>query len=854
MVGRALSSPRIQAVTLSQQIPVRSAGLTGAPGQEPAPVEEAAAAEEPPAPEPPPAEPPAAAPPPEEPPPEEPPPAEEPPPEAPADEAVPEAAKLESPASPAEELAANPRLVLPPEGEAALTSGDVPPRAVALLSHLLERHELTLRTLDTGGFEIAAVDGEPVSDVSFAARELVDELAGLGPDVRPSGIYAPWPIDAPEFAETAPDRIVILFEQTEAPGGRASAVFDAVGPTGSAGGTLALETPADQPPAAAPPEPAPVQADEAPAPGGGDDGVAALLADPRLTLPDAARADFESGHVDPRLVVVLHRLLEKHEVGLSVVVTGHDQLTSTGSVSNHFHGRGLDISIVDDEPVSPSSEAAKQLGQELADLDPALRPTEVGAPWQFEPEGFFTDDAHLDHIHVAYDDPPPAGYVIPAAPPVEETGTAARDDGGRASAVFGAVSPAGGSAQGTLGVTPAVPEPESLVEPELIPTPGGTVAPIAPEDLTNVSEGEHLHGSEFAVPDAQGADGPTGPLHAGYDMFARADAPVRSPIAGTIVEVRESETTSGQIFGGVVKVQGADGQVWVFRHVEPVAVTEGMTVEAGRLLATVTPWTDGAPHAHIELWRTLEGGYNVPNMRDPLEELQRAYAPGAPVVDMAHGGEAEHEHGDEAVEPEAVDEGAEPAPNEGRESAVFEAVAPTDAPPPVRSTVQFLPTVQPDEPEAPPGEPEPEPALATAGDVFPYPGDDAPREAIAAWMARNAEQVGIPGELPVMASLVESNMKNLSYGDADSVGFFQMRLSIWNEGTYAGYSDNPELQLRWFLDGAVALKAQRLAEGVSDFGADDGTWGEWIADVERPAEQYRYRYQEKLEEARWLLR
>ena len=33
-----------------------------------------------------------------------------------------------------------------------------------------------------------------------------------------------------------------------------------------------------------------------------------------------------------------------------------------------------------------------------------------------------------------------------------------------------------------------------------------------------------------------------------------------------------------------------------------------------------------------------------------------------------------------------------------------------------------------------------------------------------------------------MASLVESGMKNLNFGDADSVGFFQMRVGIWNQG------------------------------------------------------------------------
>jgi hypothetical protein len=105
-----------------------------------------------------------------------------------------------------------------------------------------------------------------------------------------------------------------------------------------------------------------------------------------------------------------------------------------------------------------------------------------------------------------------------------------------------------------------------------------------------------------------------------------------------------------------------------------------------------------------------------------------------------------------------------------------------------------------------------------------------------------------------MAALVESGVRNLDYGDADSVGFFQMRVSIWNQGDYAGYPDNPGLQAKWFIDHAVAHKKQQLARGDADFGKDPSTWGEWIADVERPAEQYRGRYQLRLEEARRLLR
>jgi NlpC/P60 family len=103
-----------------------------------------------------------------------------------------------------------------------------------------------------------------------------------------------------------------------------------------------------------------------------------------------------------------------------------------------------------------------------------------------------------------------------------------------------------------------------------------------------------------------------------------------------------------------------------------------------------------------------------------------------------------------------------------------------------------------------------------------------------------------------MASLVESGMRNLGDGDADSVGYFQMRVGIWNQGDYAGYPERPELQLKWFLDHAEAVKRQRMAAGKSV--DDPESYGEWIADIERPAAQYRGRYQLRLGDARDLLR
>jgi cell wall-associated NlpC family hydrolase len=83
------------------------------------------------------------------------------------------------------------------------------------------------------------------------------------------------------------------------------------------------------------------------------------------------------------------------------------------------------------------------------------------------------------------------------------------------------------------------------------------------------------------------------------------------------------------------------------------------------------------------------------------------------------------------------------------------------------------------------------------------------------------------------------------------VGFFQMRVSIWNQGAYSGYPDKPERQLQWFLDHAEAVKKQRLARGLPI--DDPKQYGDWIADVERPAAQYRGRYQPHLTEARELL-
>lgn len=144
-------------------------------------------------------------------------------------------------------------------------------------------------------------------------------------------------------------------------------------------------------------------------------------------------------------------------------------------------------------------------------------------------------------------------------------------------------------------------------------------------------------------------------------------------------------------------------------------------------------------------------------------------------------------------------------------------------------------------------------SAAVCGRTVGYPGNTASKVEYANWMANGAVVRDIPAELPVMAALVESNLQNLNYGDRDSVGFFQMRTSIWNRGEYRGYLKNPDLQLKWFLDTAAQVRLQYIAAGKPDPASSATTYGVWIADVERPAAQYRGRYQKRLAEARALI-
>jgi murein DD-endopeptidase MepM/ murein hydrolase activator NlpD len=147
------------------------------------------------------------------------------------------------------------------------------------------------------------------------------------------------------------------------------------------------------------------------------------------------------------------------------------------------------------------------------------------------------------------------------------------------------------------------------------PTKGGFVRPVATDPGIT---------SEFDIRDPEGAPDKNGVrYHAAKDWFAPGGSPVRAPVTGRVVEVKKSRGNTGQVFGGTVKIEAEkDHRIWVFRHVDPRGVRAGERVDAGTVVANITAWKSGPSHVHIELWKTLAGGYNKQNMLDPMRYIK----------------------------------------------------------------------------------------------------------------------------------------------------------------------------------------------------------------------------------------
>jgi murein DD-endopeptidase MepM/ murein hydrolase activator NlpD len=136
-----------------------------------------------------------------------------------------------------------------------------------------------------------------------------------------------------------------------------------------------------------------------------------------------------------------------------------------------------------------------------------------------------------------------------------------------------------------------------------------------PSYLAPRGDGNRDYAFRFLDPEGVKSQGPNR-YHGAVDWFAPGGTPVRAPGAGTVVRADHSDDHDGQEFGGVLVVQQPDSLCWTMRHVDP-AVRVGTRVGAGDVVARVTVWNDGHDHLHLEIWRSLGGGYLIENMIDP---------------------------------------------------------------------------------------------------------------------------------------------------------------------------------------------------------------------------------------------
>ena len=567
-----------------------------------------------------------------------------------------------------------------------------------------------------------------------------------------------------------------------------------------------------------------------------------LLHDPRLSLTDAAVAGLTTAGPTSRTSQILTSLLAHHTVSVGAVAPD-------GSFT---------ITMVDGAPVDPANIAARDLAQELHALDPSLRPTAVGTPWPIGGDEFYFDDAHRHHIEVGFGQPPPKPVPVqvasdpPAAAPAVAAATptppaSAPASAGLAAGTGGFAALSGAprhAAGGTLSVA-AVPADPPAAAPAGAPAapapapaagvaadaaaqlpPGVSETPAGPKALAALAEARKYLGTPYLW---GGSKPSTGFDCSGLMQWAYHQAGISI-----------GRVTTQQIHDGVAvdRAHLRAGDMVFFQDSSGYVHHVGMYIGNDKFLH--------APHTGDVV--------KISNLSEPYYAHQfaggRRMDTSAPV--------------DAGLQPAAVGSPAAAAPVADVAAPAARAVAHgtggfaaldagRKAP---RSTVQVMQAVKA------PAHHEP-PAAAHAAAVSPdqiaaagaggYPGDSATPEQYATWMAAAAQKAGLPPQLPIMAALTESGLHNLSGGDRDSVGFFQMRTSVWDQGEYAGYGQHPDLQLKWFITQALAIKEQRLARGETAFQSDPSQWGNWIADVERPQEDLRGRYQTHLDAANQLL-
>jgi len=124
-----------------------------------------------------------------------------------------------------------------------------------------------------------------------------------------------------------------------------------------------------------------------------------VLADTRIRLPHAARADVRSGAIHDSVLALLVALSREHVVDVTVLSSGHPlHVFGTSRTSDHPRGRAVDVWALDGRPlVLPSNHALAASAMRFGVAHGAYN---VGGPVLLAGPQYFSDRTHRDHVHL----------------------------------------------------------------------------------------------------------------------------------------------------------------------------------------------------------------------------------------------------------------------------------------------------------------------------------------------------------------------------------------------------------------------------------------------------------------------
>ncbi|MFD5473159.1 hypothetical protein [Streptomyces sp. NPDC127105] len=135
-------------------------------------------------------------------------------------------------------------------------------------------------------------------------------------------------------------------------------------------------------------------------------GVRRTLADSRIVLPPAAKADLRSGRVHDSVATAMLRLAGTYRMYVSVVRSGHPlDVFGTSRPSDHPRGRAFDVWQIDGHAVVDPATPRSLVERFMRDAA-AAGSYNVGGPVLLSGgrtrNQFFSDATHHDHVHIGF--------------------------------------------------------------------------------------------------------------------------------------------------------------------------------------------------------------------------------------------------------------------------------------------------------------------------------------------------------------------------------------------------------------------------------------------------------------------